>query len=289
MTVVVVAEKPSVARDIAEVVGARTRASGWLHGNGYVVTWAIGHLVGLAQPHEINPDWKAWRAESLPLLPEQWPLSVLASTKDQFKTVKKLIQARDVEYVVCGTDAGREGELIFRFLYEAAGCRKPVRRLWISSLTPSAIKSGLMAMKDGRAYDSLAAAARGRAQADWLVGMNLSRAYTIAQGETLSVGRVQTPTLAMLVERELEIREFVPEDYIEVVGTFGATSGEGTCYTGTWFKPGESPSSESKRLAPDGLGAQAIVDRVKLAGTGMIESMAQEKRRMPPPLLYDLT
>ena len=284
MTVVVVAEKPSVARDIAQVVGAKTRASGWLHGNGYVVTWAIGHLVGLAQPHEINPDWKAWRAESLPMLPDQWPLAVLESTKDQFKTVKKLIQGRDVEYVVCATDAGREGELIFRFLYEAAGCRKPVRRLWISSLTPSAIKSGLLAMKDGSAYDSLAAAARGRAQADWLVGMNLSRAYTIAQGETLSVGRVQTPTLAMLVERELEIREFVPEAYIEVVGTYGATP-----YTGTWFKPGESPSSESKRLAPDGQDARAIIDRVKLAGTGMIESMAQEKRRMPPPLLYDLT
>ena len=284
MTVVVVAEKPSVARDIAQVVGAQTRASGWLHGNGYVVTWAIGHLVGLAQPHEINPDWKAWRAESLPMLPEQWPLAVLESTKDQFKTVKKLIQGRDVEYVVCATDAGREGELIFRFLYEAAGCRKPVRRLWISSLTPNAIKSGLLAMKDGSTYDSLAAAARGRAQADWLVGMNLSRAYTIAQGETLSVGRVQTPTLAMLVERELEIREFIPEAYIEVVGTFGATP-----YTGTWFKPGESPSSASKRLAPDGQDARAIVDRVKLAGTGLIESMAQEKRRMPPPLLYDLT
>lgn len=284
MTVVVVAEKPSVARDIAQVVGAQTRASGWLHGNGYVVTWAIGHLVGLAQPHEINPDWKAWRAESLPMLPEQWPLAVLESTKDQFKTVKKLIQGRDVKYLVCATDAGREGELIFRFLYEAAGCRKPVRRLWISSLTPNAIKSGLLAMKDGRAYDSLAAAARGRAQADWLVGMNLSRAYTIAQGETLSVGRVQTPTLAMLVERELEIREFVPEAYVEVVGTFGAMP-----YTGTWFKPGESPSSESKRLTPDGQDAQAIVDRVKLAGTGMIESIAQEKRRMPPPLLYDLT
>ncbi len=284
MTVVVVAEKPSVARDIAQVVGAQTRASGWMHGNGYVVTWAIGHLVGLAQPHEINPDWKAWRAESLPMLPDQWPLAVLESTKDQFKTVKKLIQGRDVEYVVCATDAGREGELIFRFLYEAAGCRKPVRRLWISSLTPSAIKSGLLAMKDGSAYDSLAAAARGRAQADWLVGMNLSRAYTIAQGETLSVGRVQTPTLAMLVERELEIREFVAEAYIEVVGTFGATP-----YKGTWFKPGESPSSESKRLAPDGQDAQTIVDRVKLAGTGMIESMVQEKRQMPPPLLYDLT
>jgi len=284
VTIVVVAEKPSVARDIAQVVGARTRAKGGLHGNGYVVTWAIGHLVGLAQPHEINPDWKAWRADSLPMFPDRWPLAVLESTKEQFNIVKKLIQGRDVEYVVCATDAGREGELIFRFLYEATGCRKPVRRLWISSLTPSAIKSGLSAMKDGRSYDSLAAAARGRAQADWLVGMNLSRAYTIAHGETLSVGRVQTPTLAMLVEREKEIREFVPEAYIEVVGTFGSTP-----YTGTWFKTGETPSNESRRLPPDGQIARDIIDRVKLVGTGTIESMTQEKRQMPPPLLYDLT
>jgi len=284
VTVVVVAEKPSVARDIAQVVGARTGAQGWLHGNGYVVTWAIGHLVGLAQPHEIDPAWKAWRAESLPMLPENWPLAVLEPTKDQFRTVKKLISARDVEYVVCATDAGREGELIFRFIYEAAGCRKPVRRLWISSLTPGAIKAGFQVMKDGRAYDSLAAAARGRAQADWLVGMNLSRAYTIADGDTFSVGRVQTPTLAMLVEREKEIREFVPETYFEILGTFGAKP-----YTGTWFKPGAAPSPESKRLPPDETSAQAIVDRVKLASRGIIESMTQDNRRMPPPLLYDLT
>jgi DNA topoisomerase-3 len=284
VTVVVVAEKPSVARDIAEVVGARTRAAGWLHGNGYVVTWAIGHLVGLAEPHEIDPAWKAWRAESLPMLPEKWPLAVLESTKDQFRTVKKLIVAHEVEYLVCATDAGREGELIFRFVYEAAKCRKPVRRLWISSLTPGAIKAGLLVMKDARTYDSLAAAARGRAQADWLVGMNLSRAYTIAQGDTLSVGRVQTPTLAMLVEREKEIRAFVAETYFEVLGTFAATP-----YTGTWFKPGAAPSNESKRLPPDGQNARAIVDRVKRAGRGVIDSMTQDNRRMPPPLLYDLT
>ena len=284
MAVVVVAEKPSVARDIAQVVGARTRAPGWLHGNGYVVTWAIGHLVGLAQPHQVDPAWKAWRAETLPMLPETWPLTVLESTEEQFRIVKRLLKDREVAYVVCATDAGREGELIFRFIYEAAACRKPVRRLWISSLTPSAIKAGLLAMKDGSTYDSLAAAARGRVQADWLVGMNLSRAYTIAQGETLSVGRVQTPTLAMLVEREKQIREFVPEAYCEVVGTFGTTP-----YAGTWFKTGTAPSSESKRLLPDGQHARAIAARVNLAGTGIIESMTQENRRMPPPLLYDLT
>jgi DNA topoisomerase-3 len=218
------------------------------------------------------------------MLPEKWPLAVIEATKDQFRTVKKLIVAREVEYLVCATDAGREGELIFRFIYEAAGCRKPVRRLWISSLTPGAIKAGLLVMKDGRSYDSLAAAARGRAQADWLVGMNLSRAYTIADGDTFSVGRVQTPTLAMLVDREKEIRAFVPETYFEVLGTFGASP-----YTGTWFKPGAAPSSESKRLPPDEQNARAIVDRVKLAGRGIIESMTQEKRRMLPPLLYDLT
>ncbi len=284
MSVVVVAEKPSVARDIAQVVGAKNRGQGWLHGNGYVVTWAIGHLVGLAQPHELNPDWKAWRAELLPMLPDRWTLSVLESTADQFRVVKKLLTDRDVEQVVCATDAGREGELIFRFIYEAAGCRKPVRRLWISSLTAGAIKAGLATMKDGAAYDSLAAAARGRAQADWLVGMNLSRAYTIAQGDTFSVGRVQTPTLAMLVEREKEIRAFVPENYFEVVATFGHTP-----YKGTWFKSGQTPSPESKRLGADGQVAQAIVDRVKQTGVGIIESVTQEKRRMPAPLLYDLT
>ena len=150
MTVVVVAEKPSVARDIAEVVGARTRTQGWMHGNGYVVTWAIGHLVGLAQPHQVDPAWKAWRAESLPMLPDKWPLVVLEPTKDQFRTIKKLMADREVEYVICATDAGREGELIFRFIYEAARCRKPVRRLWISSLTAGAIKAGLLAMKDDR-------------------------------------------------------------------------------------------------------------------------------------------
>jgi len=287
VTVVVVAEKPSVARDIAQVVGAQTRATGRLHGNGYVVTWAIGHLVGLAQPDQMDPAWKAWRAESLPMLPAKWPLAVLESTKDQFDIVKKLLLGRDVEYVVCATDAGREGELIFRFIYEAAKCRKPVRRLWISSLTPAAIQTGLRAMKDGRAYDSLAAAARGRAQADWLVGMNLSRAFTLAQDETLSVGRVQTPTLAMLVAREQEIRAFVPEAYLEIIGTFGTAP-----YTGKWFQPGAGRSPESMRLPPDGQLARAVVDRIKLAiptGEGSIESLSQEQRRLPPPLLYDLT
>src|SRR5213075_2137396 len=219
-TIAVIAEKPSVARDIARVLGAGSRGEGYLHGNGYVVTWAIGHLAALAQPHEINPDWRQWRRDTLPMLPKQWPLVVYEKTKDQFEVVRRILSSPRVSQVVCATDAGREGELIFRYIYEAAQCSKAVHRLWISSLTPDAIRKGFDALKPGTEYDPLADAARGRSRADWLVGMNLSRAYSLACSEELSVGRVQTPTLAMVVERELAIRNFVPEDYLELIATF---------------------------------------------------------------------
>ena len=215
-SVAVLAEKPSVARDIARVLGAGTKGNGYLHGNGYVVTWAIGHLAALAQPHEINPDWRQWRRHLLPMLPGQWPLVVYEKTRDQFETVKQILNSPKVSRVVCATDAGREGELIFRYIYEAAHCAKPVSRLWISSLTPDAIRKGFDALRPAADYDGLADAAHGRSRADWLVGMNLSRAYSLAYDEVLSVGRVQTPTLAMIVERELAVRRFVPEDYLEV-------------------------------------------------------------------------
>ena len=211
--VAVVAEKPSVARDIARVLGASKRGEGYLHGSGYVVTWAVGHLVALAQPHEIRPEWRSWRRDLLPMLPDSWPLIVGDKTKDQFEVVRKILTSPRIASVICATDAGREGELIFRYIYEAARSDKPVRRLWISSLTPEAIRDGFAKLRDGREYDPLGDAARGRSRADWLVGMNLSRAYTLACREEFSVGRVQTPTLAMLVERELAIRSFVPEDY----------------------------------------------------------------------------
>src|SRR6185436_3646515 len=202
--VAVLAEKPSVARDIARVLGANAKGEGYMHGNGYVVTWAIGHLAALAQPHEINPLWKSWRRHLLPMLPDQWPLVVYEKTKGQFDIVKQIITSPKVGRVVCATDAGREGELIFRYIYEAAHCTKPVSRLWISSLTPEAIRAGFEALRPAADYDGLADAARGRSRADWLVGMNLSRAYALAYDEAqLSVGRVQTPTLAMIVEREL--------------------------------------------------------------------------------------
>jgi DNA topoisomerase-3 len=297
MTIAVVAEKPAVARDLAQVLGASQRGEGYLHGNGYVVTWAIGHLVTLAEPHEINPEWKRWRRYHLPLLPERWPLMISENTRAQFEVVRKILNARSIDHVICATDAGREGELIFRYLYEAAGCCKPVSRLWISSLTPDAIRQGFQHLRDGAEFDPLADAARGRSQADWLVGMNLSRAYTLifndVTGGVLSVGRVQTPTLAMVVERELAIRAFVPEDYLEVVATFTPLAietrpdTETVSYQGTWFR-GEKPDAKAKRLKADGEEAGRIVARAQ-RGQARIISKSSETRRLSPPLLYDLT
>src|SRR3954454_10582344 len=247
-TIAVLAEKPAVARDIARVLGASQRGEGCLHGNGYVVTWAVGHLVELAQPHEINPDWKRWRRDHLPMLPRDWPLVVSAETKAQFEAVRRVINAPEIERVVWATAAGREGELIFRYIYEAAGCRKPFQRLWISSLTPDAIRQGFRKLRDGRDLDPLADAARGRSRADWLVGMNLSRMYSLDfNQEQFSVGRVQTPTLAMMVERELAIRAFVPEDYLEVVATF---SPEGAESPGPDVGAGPVPAREGEEALP---------------------------------------
>ncbi len=228
-TVAVVAEKPSVARDIARVLNCSKRGEGFIYGDGYVVTWAIGHLAALAQPAEIRPEWKSWRRDQLPMIPDRWPLVVSEQTKEQFEVVRKILTSPRVTSIVCATDAGREGELIFRYIYEAAQCDKPVDRLWISSLTPEAIRDGFASLKPASEYDNLADAARGRSRADWLVGMNLSRAYTIACNEDFSVGRVQTPTLAMLVERELAIRNFVPEDFRTIVATFSPVRTSGIC------------------------------------------------------------
>jgi DNA topoisomerase-3 len=286
-SVAVLAEKPSVARDIARVLGATKQGQGYLHGNGYVVTWAIGHLVALAQPHEIQPEWKHWRRDLLPMLPRDWPLVVYEKTQPQFEVVRKILNSPKVARLVCATDAGREGELIFRYIYEAAACRKPFSRLWISSLTPDAIRKGFGELKDGAAYDPLADAARGRSRADWLVGMNLSRAYTLALDDDLSVGRVQTPTLAMLVERELAIRAFVPEDYMEVVATF--SPGADSKYQGTWFRePVKDSIQMAMRLPADGQEAGRIVARAR-TGEARIRSIQSETQRMAPPLLYDLT
>ena len=288
-TVAVIAEKPSVARDIAKVLGASQKGNGYLHGGGYIVSWAIGHLVSLAQPHEIRPEWKQWRRHLLPMLPESWPLVVYDKTRDQFEVVRQILNSPKVSRIICATDAGREGELIFRYIYDAARANKPVERLWISSLTPDAIQAGFASLKSAHEYDGLGDAARGRSRADWLVGMNLSRAYSLAFDEELSVGRVQTPTLAMIVERELAIRAFVPEEYREVVATFSPTKPQPT-YQGTWFRPVAKNETlqQAMRLPAQGDEAKEIVARAK-RGEARIESLEAEAKRMPAPGLYDLT
>jgi DNA topoisomerase-3 len=285
--IAVVAEKPSVARDVARVLGASRSGAGYLHGNGYIVTWAIGHLVSLAPPHEIDPSWRSWRWQSLPMLPQRWPLVVLEETRDQFEVLRRILVSDKVTRLVCATDAGREGELIFRLIYEAAGCVKPVDRLWLSSLTPAAIRGGFSRLRPQADYDGLGAAARARNQADWLVGLNLTRACTLAwranDDEMLSVGRVQTPTLALLVERELAIRSFVPEPYCRVVADLRAEPG---AYRGTWIE--KAPDRQAGKLPGDGELAQAIADRVR-GRQGEVVSRHDERKSMPSPLLYDLT
>lgn len=193
--VLVVAEKPSVARDIARVLGASTRGEGCLSGGGYVVTWAIGHLVSLKEPEELDERYKRWRAVDLPILPQQMQLKVLPKTRAQFQTVKKLMNSKEIESLICATDSGREGELIFRYIYQMAGCKKPFQRLWISSMTDEAIRTGFAQLRPGADYDALYESARCRSEADWLVGMNASRAFTLRYDALLSVGRVQTPRL----------------------------------------------------------------------------------------------
>ncbi len=326
MSRLILAEKPSVARDIARTLGVRKRGDGFLHSNDYHVTWAVGHLVGLAQPQQIRPEWKRWQRNQLPMLPEQWPLEVQPSTRDQWQIVSRLLRDPGLDTVVCATDAGREGELIFRYIYEKAGCQKPVERLWISSLTEEAIRRGMQNLRPASEFDALADAARARSRADWLVGMNLSRAYTIAgrrggaESELFSVGRVQTPTLAMLAEREQAIRDFRPEGYKEVMATFEpdeATSGADEAgirsYSGHWFspeaeagsdpkaqagKPGASPKGpaeetttrrqRARRLPAEGGLAEQIAERCR-GGEARIQAIEGKQRKLPPPLLYDLT
>lgn len=288
-TSLVIAEKPSVARDIAEVLGARGRQKGYFEGGGYVVTWAIGHLVELAQPHEIEAEWKRWSFATLPMLPAAWPLVTSESTKDQYRVVEHLLRSREIADVVCATDAGREGELIFRYVYEHARAKKPVQRLWISSLTPEAIRAGFRALRPGSDMDGLADAARARSRADWLVGMNLSRAYSLVYDDHLSVGRVQTPTLAMIVARDLEIRDFVPVEYLEVVATFAPPGEDDRAlrYDGTYVREGVR-GVEARRLPTEGELARAVMDRAK-RGKATIASVERSVKRIPPPLLYDLS
>lgn len=276
MKKLIVAEKPSVAKDIARVLGVKSREDGYIYGDEYVITWAIGHLVSLCEPGEANPRWQKWNMMDLPMLPEHIPLKVLPNTKKQYAIVKKLMCSPKIDSIICATDSAREGELIFRYIYELAGCTKPVERLWISSMTDAAIRHGFENLKGAECYDALYESARCRSIADWLVGMNASRAFSLRYNAHLSIGRVQTPTLNLIVKRDLEIENFVPQDYWEIRANFGD-------YEGLWVNP------ESKELrCPSKELAEKVKAEVAKQPATVLESEA-ERKRMPPPQLYDLT
>ena len=209
----VLAEKPSVAMSLSKVIGANQRGDGYMEGNGYLVSWCVGHLVELSQPEAYDEKYARWKYDDLPILPEHWQYQVSASTKKQFGILKKLMQRKDVESLICATDAGREGELIFRLVYHQCGCKKPVERLWISSMEDSAIREGFQKLRPGTEYDALYEAALCRERADWIVGINATRLFSCLYGQTLNVGRVMTPTLAMVVMRDAAIRAFKPEPF----------------------------------------------------------------------------
>ncbi len=277
---VVVAEKPSVGRDIARVLKCTEKGEGFLKGENYLVTWAVGHLVTLCEPDEIDEKYKKWRMEDLPILPEHIPTKVIPQTKSQFSIVKKLINDKDTDSLICATDAGREGELIFRLIYEQAKCKKPVERLWISSMTDEAIREGFAAMKPASEYDGSYKSAQCRSQADWLVGMNASRAFTLRFDALLSIGRVQTPTLAILVKRHHEIKNFKPEEDYTVTADFGD-------YTGQWFDENTEDEKKAARI-PTKEKAEEIAKAVR-GKAARVKSVAAEEKKELPPQLYDLT
>ena len=212
----VVTEKPSVAMSLSKVLGATSRQDGYYEGNGYLVSWCVGHLVQMANPPAYDERYAKWKLEDLPIIPKQYKYEIVNATKKQFNILKKLMNSKEIETVINACDAGREGELIFRLVYEQAKCNKDVKRLWISSMEDTAIKEGFDKLKDGKDYDNLFESAQTRAIADWLVGMNMSRLYSLLYNQNYSVGRVQTPTLAMIVDRDKEIKNFTKEKYYTV-------------------------------------------------------------------------
>ncbi len=293
----IIAEKPSVARDLAQALGVKAQGRGHFRGEFYIISWAIGHLVTLAEPHQINPAWQKWRESDLPILPAKWPLCVLDNTASQFAEIKELLHSPEVTSIIAATDAGREGELIFRYIYEKAGSTKPVERLWLSSLTQESIALALSRMKPLSAYDRLADNARGRSRSDWLVGLNLSRAYSLKNNDRWTVGRVQTPTLAMVVERTEKIMSFVPEAYHEIEAHFETLSTQETyrsLYVEAKALQSSTPEadgsarSEARRFKPEDPDIAAIQARAR-RGVATIKKREDKEQKMPPPRLYDLT
>ncbi|MBX9673434.1 MAG: DNA topoisomerase 3 [Candidatus Obscuribacterales bacterium] len=282
---VVLAEKPSVARDIAAVLGAKTKRDGYFEGNDYAVTYAFGHLVTLAEPEEMNPEWGGpWRLDKLPMIPEpdKWKYKVQDKTKQQFNVIKKLFVDPATTGIICATDAGREGEHIFRLIYKLSGSKVPVERLWISSLTAEAIKSGMNKLKPGKDFDNLGRAAAARAHADWIVGLNFTRAYTAMNKQLCTIGRVQTPTLNLIVERQAAIDSFESKPFYEVFGTFAP--GFVARYVA---QPKEKEGEPQSRIEDKAIAEQVVKD-VKPIAQASVESVLTQEKRTKPPALYDL-
>lgn len=271
----VLTEKPSVAKDIARVLGCKRSGNGCIVGEKYIVTWALGHLVTLADPEAYDDKYKSWRMEDLPMLPGRMKLVVIGQTSKQFKAVSSLLSSAEVSDIVIATDAGREGELVARWIIQKANCRKPMRRLWISSQTDKAIKEGFASLKPSSQYDNLYRSAQCRAEADWLVGLNVTRALTCKHNAQLSAGRVQTPTLAMIVRREEDILRFRPKDYFTVKADFGE-------YTAL-YKDGKGQA----RFA-DAAAAKEVADAVR-GKRGVLSEVKKVYRFKAPPAAYDLT
>ena len=269
MKYLVIAEKPSVSKSIAKVIGAYRQEDGYLEGGDCVVSWCLGHLAEYAAPEHYDERYESWRFEDLPILPAEWKLLVHSTKKPQFNVLRKLLRSKKFDYVVNACDAGREGKAIFRRVYALAGSKLPIKRLWISSMEDAAIQQGFENLKDGAAYDNLFAASECRAKADWLIGMNGTRAFTKKYGRKQTIGRVQTPTLAMLAERQTKIQNFVKEPYYKV-----ELSGAGVVAV-----------SEQMAQEQEADAMQAVCDG-QCAVVGSIECKRVEKK---PPKLYDLT
>ena len=267
----IVTEKPSVAMSYAKVLGVQGRQDGYLEGSGYIVSWCIGHLVELAPPSTYDEKYVKWNVADLPILPQRWQYLVSASTKKQFGILKKLMHRADVESIICATDAGREGELIFRLVYEQAGCKKPVSRLWLSSMEDNAIREGFANLKPSTEYDALYQAALCRERADWMVGINCSRLFSCLYGRSLAVGRVMTPTLAMAVQREAAIAAFTPEKFYTVSLAF---EGDGT--------------ASSKRFSQKE-DAETLLANCRKEVSTVVQKVERKEKNEKPPQLYDLT
>ena len=276
MKTLVLAEKPSVARDIARVLKCSKKLNGALEGERYIVTWALGHLVTLADPEEYDKKYKEWNMEVLPMMPKKMELVVIKQTAKQYQAVKTQLWRKDVQDIVIATDAGREGELVARWILEKAQCRKPIKRLWISSVTDKAIREGFASLKDGRAYHSLYDAAVSRAEADWLVGINATRALTCKYNAQLSCGRVQTPTLAMIAAREAEIRSFKPQEYYGLTLLAGKNR-----WTWQDKKSGSIRSFQKERMEEKKGAVQSDLLQVV--------SVDKSRKKTYAPGLYDLT